>query len=146
MPNGQQWLQSVRQAAFSICKDVLQEQFTHCGGYYSSSTFLCAGHQKKRSFLKMTKMKQAVLYQAETKCISAERYLWWDKLFPQIWCLSSALVHYRQCQNNKWDFCIYWGNKSFQSLYSPCTPLQTCVERRGRLCFHNNLKRMNFCL
>lgn len=38
----------------------------------------------------MTEMKQAVLYQTETQCISAERYLWWDKRFPQIWRLSSA--------------------------------------------------------
>lgn len=44
--------------------------------------------KRKDLFLKMTKMKQAVLHQAETKCISAERYLWWDKLFPRFYDVS----------------------------------------------------------
>lgn len=53
MQSGQQCLQSASQAAFSPCKDiVLQDLFTHCGDYYSSSAFLFAVLQKKTSFWK----------------------------------------------------------------------------------------------
>lgn len=108
-----------------------QDQLTLC--WPLNGKIPCKMRKIKAAFIMQ---KQNVYQQRDTGAIS---------LFPHIGCLSSAFMYCGQSQNSNCDFCIYWVSKSFQSFHSSSTPLQTCVERRGRLCFHNNCRRINFC-
>lgn len=46
---------------------------------------------------------------------------------------------YRQCQNNFWNFCIYWGRKSFQNLYSLCSPKKRMCWKERKVMFPHEL-------